>query len=57
MRVNLGACTYGVIGEIDMQALRQFLSCFRTPAKPFKLVPDGCEIDFGRKVFSAGEKE
>ena len=56
MRVNLGACTYGVIGEIDMQALRQFLSCFRTPAKPFKLVPDGCEIDFGRKVFSAGEK-
>lgn len=40
-----------------MQALRQFQSSNRSPAKPFKPVPDGFEIDFGRKVLLVGEKE
>ncbi len=48
---------YSVIGEIDMQSLRQFQRSHRSPAKPFKPVPDGFEIDFGRKVLPAGEKE
>lgn len=49
-------CVIGVIGEIDVQALRAFQSSHRSPAKPFKPVPDGFEIDFGRKVLPAGEK-
>ena len=48
---------YCVIGEIDVQALRQFQSSHRSPAKPFKPVPDGFQIDFARKVLPAGEKE
>jgi len=52
-----GGVTDCVIGEIDVQALRQFQSSYRSPAKPFKSVPDGFEIDFGRKVLPAGERE
>lgn len=48
---------YSVIGEIHMQSLRQFQSSHRSPAKPLKPVPDEFEIDFGRKVLLAGEKE
>ena len=45
-----------VRGESDVQALRQFQSSHRSPAKPFKPVPDGFEIDFGREVLpAAGE--
>ena len=58
LRVKGGVTDYCVIGEIDVQALRQFQSSHRSPAKPFKPVPDGFEIDFGRKVLpAAGEKE
>jgi hypothetical protein len=57
LRVKGGITDYGVIGEIDLQALRQFQSSHRSPSKPFKPVPDGFEIDFGRKVLPAGEKE
>ena len=57
LRVKGGITDYCVIGEIDVQALRQFQSSYRSPAKPFKPVPDGFEIDFGRKVLPAGEKE
>ena len=39
----------------DVQALRAFQSSHRSPAKPFKPVPDGFEIDFSRKVLPAGE--
>jgi hypothetical protein len=46
-----------VIGEIDVQSLRQFQSSHRSPPKPFKPVPDGFEIDFGRRVLPAGEME
>lgn len=45
-----------MIDEIDVQALRQFQSSCRSPAKPFKPVPvDLC--DFCRKVLPAGDKE
>lgn len=57
MRVNHGVTDYCVIGEIDVQALRQFQSGYRSPGKPFKPVPDGFEIDIGRKVLPAGEDE
>ncbi|MBN8486523.1 MAG: hypothetical protein J0M20_02145 [Burkholderiales bacterium] len=57
LRVKGGITDYCVIGEIDVQALRQFQSSHRSPAKPFKPVPDGFEIDFGRKVLPAGEYE
>lgn len=57
LRVKGGITDYCVIGEIDVQALRQFQSSHRSPAIPFKPVPDGFEIDFSRKVLPAGEKE
>lgn len=57
MHVNHGVTDYCVIGEIDVQALRQFQGSHRSPGKPFKPVPDGFEIDFGRKVLPAGEIE
>lgn len=55
LRVKGGITDYCVIGEIDVQELRAFQSCHRSPAKPFKPVPDGFEIDFGRKVLPRGE--
>ena len=57
LRVKGGITDYCVIGEIDVQALRQFQSSHRSPPKPFKPVPDGFEIDFGRRVLPAREKE
>ncbi|WP_460112252.1 hypothetical protein [Pseudomonas sp. H3_D04] len=57
LRVKGGVTDYCVIGEIDAQALRQFQTSHRSPAMPFKPVPDGFEIDFGRKVLPAGDKE
>lgn len=55
LRVKGGVTDYCVIGEIDVQALRQFQSNYRSPTKPFKPVPDGFEIEFGRKVLPEGE--
>lgn len=55
LRVKGGVTDYCVIGEIDVQALRQFQSSYRSPRKPFKPVPDGFEIEFGRKVLPAEE--
>lgn len=55
LRVKGGITDYCVIGEIDVQALRQFQSSLRSPARPFKPVPDGFEIEFGRKVLPAEE--
>ena len=55
LRVQGGITDYCVIGEIDVQALRQFQSSHRSPSKPFKPVPDGFEIEFGRKVLPEGE--
>lgn len=57
LRVKGGVTDYCVIGEIDVQVLRQFQSSYRSPGKPFKPVPDGFEIDIGRKVLPEGEAE
>ena len=57
LRVKGGVTDYCVIGGIDVQALRQFQSSHRSLGKLFKPVPDGFEIDFGRKVLPAGEAE
>ena len=57
LRVKGGVTDYCVIGEIDIQALRQFQSSHRSPNKPFKPVPDGFEIDFDRRLLPLGEKE
>ncbi len=57
LRVKGGLTDYCVIGEIDIQALRQFQSSYRSPRKPFKPVPDGFEISYERKVLPLGEAE
>lgn len=57
LRVKGGITGYCMSDEIDVQVLRAFQSSHRSPAKSFKPVPDGFEIDFGRKVLPAGEKE
>lgn len=57
LRVKGGINDYCVIGEIDAQALRRFQSNFRSPDGPFKPVPDGFEIEGGRRVLPAGGKE
>jgi len=50
LRVKGGITDYCVIGEIDIQALRQFQSSHRSPDKPFKPVPDGFVISYERRV-------
>ncbi|VEE64279.1 Reverse transcriptase (RNA-dependent DNA polymerase) [Shewanella putrefaciens] len=50
LRVKGGINDYCVIGDIDIQALRQFQSSHRSPSKPFKPVPDGFDIDYSRKT-------
>ena len=50
LRIKGGVTDYCVIGEIDVQALRQFQSNYRSPSKPFKPVPDGFEISYDRKI-------
>jgi hypothetical protein len=50
VRIKGGKNDYFVVGEIDINALRQFQSSHRSPGKPFKPVPDGFEIDFHRKT-------
>ncbi|OYY74881.1 MAG: Reverse transcriptase [Gammaproteobacteria bacterium 28-57-27] len=52
LRVKGGIDDYCVTGEIDIQALREFQSRFRSPPAPFKPVPDGFEdaIAHERKV-------
>lgn len=57
LSIKGGVTDHCVIGEIDVQALRQFQSSHRSPGKPFKPVPDGFEIDIGRKVLPVGEAE
>lgn len=57
LRVKGGVTDYCVIGEIDIQSLRQFQSSHRSPGTPFKPVPDGFEVDVGRRVLPAGEAE
>lgn len=57
LRVKGGVTDYCVIGEIDVQALRQFQSSYRSPGERFKPVPDGFEIIYDRKVLPVGGTE
>ena len=57
LRVKGGIDDYCVTGEIDVQALRRFQSSHRSPAKPFKPVPDGFQIAYERKLLPAGEQK
>jgi hypothetical protein len=57
LRVKGGKHDYCVTGEIDVQALRRFQTSHRSTAGPFKPVPDGFKIDFGRKALPVGDKE
>jgi hypothetical protein len=56
VRIKGGKNDYFVIGEIDVLALRQFQSNFRSPDGPFKPVPDGFLKTMGheRKVLPSG---
>lgn len=57
LRVKGGIHDYCVTGIIDIQALREFQSSHRSPAKPFKPVPDGFNQDMAhaRKALPKGE--
>jgi hypothetical protein len=54
LRVKGGVDDYCVTGDIDIQALREFQSSYRSPPKLFKPVPDGFVIANERKVLPAG---
>lgn len=57
LRVKGGNHDYCINGELDIAALRQFQSSHRSPAKPFKPVPDGFNQDMAhaRKALPKGE--
>lgn len=57
LRVKGGVTDYCVIGEINIHALREFQSSYRSSAKGFKPVPDGFAADmaYDRKVLPKGE--
>ncbi|MBP6057004.1 MAG: hypothetical protein KA524_01020 [Nitrosomonas sp.] len=59
LRVKGGVTDYCIIGEINVQSLRQFQSSYRSSDKPFKPVPDGFNdaMDHNRKVLPAGDGE
>lgn len=58
LRVKGGNHDYCITGEIDVQALRQFQSSHRSPAKGYKPVPDGFNQDMAhqRKALPIGEQ-
>ena len=57
LRVKGGVTDYCVIGKIDVQAVRQFQGSHRLPAKLVKPLHNEFEINFGRKVLPAREKQ
>ncbi|MEI8246378.1 MAG: RNA-directed DNA polymerase [Lentisphaerota bacterium] len=54
VRIKGGINDYFVIGEIDIDVLRQFQSSHRSPEAPFKPVPDGFIISHQRKTLPNG---
>jgi len=54
LRVTCGITEFFLIDEFDLHALRHLQSSYWSPARLFKPVPEGFEIDFGRKVLLAG---
>ncbi|MEI6550279.1 MAG: hypothetical protein WCO34_07865 [Betaproteobacteria bacterium] len=57
LRFKCGYTDFFVIDEIDLQLLRQLQRIYLSLVKLLKPVPDGFEIDFGRKVLPEGENE
>lgn len=53
VRIKGGISDYFVIGEIDVVSLRRFQSSHRSPAGPFKPVPDGFKINPKRTMIPA----
>lgn len=53
LRVKSGISDYCAVGEVDEQTLRAFQRSHYSPVKP---VPDGIEMDCGRKVLWVGDK-
>lgn len=49
VRIKGGEDDYFVIGKIDIKSLREFQTYYRSPAKPFKPVPDGFKIARSRR--------
>lgn len=54
VRVFGGNHDYLVVGEIDVQALREFQSHKISPSKPFKPVPAGFKMKLGRQKWKTG---
>ncbi|MBO8148140.1 reverse transcriptase [Rhodococcus erythropolis] len=57
VKVKGGVHDYVVVGEIDIESLRQFHSHHRSPAKPFKPVPDGFSLSPGRRSLPRSGKD
>lgn len=57
LRVKGGIHDYFVTGRIDIQALRRFQSSHRSSDQPFKPVPDGFQINHGRKMLPLKNKD
>lgn len=59
LRVKGGNHDYCITGEIDVLALRQFQSSYRSPLNSFKPVPDGFldAMDHNRKVLPEGNSK
>jgi hypothetical protein len=54
LRVKGGIDDFCVIGELDVECLRRFQSSHRSPAQPFKPVPDGFVIAQERRALPVG---
>jgi len=55
LRIKGGKNDFFAVGEIDISALRQFHSHYRSPSGPFKPVPDGFTILEEREVLPKGK--
>lgn len=55
LRVKGGLTDYFVTGVIEIDALRRFQSSRRSPSAPYKPVPDGFTVAFGRKLLPTGK--
>ncbi len=57
LRVKCSNIDFFVIGVIKVQAIYQYQSRYHYTTKSLQPVPNGFEIDFGRKVLLAGYAE
>ncbi len=56
VRIKGGIHDYFSTGLIRFHALRRFQSCHRSPAAPFKPVPDGFQIHESRRALPFGDR-